>query len=172
MLAAVDVHYLRSTASVGCVIFDDWQANTSISEHTLTLNTHEPYTPGQFYKRELPCILAIVEKLDTQIETIVIDGYVWLAPHQPGMGHHLFEALNSQVSVIGVAKKTFTANDAAKPIYRGESQRPLYVTASGIDPEMAADAIQSMHGTYRIPTLLKQVDALCRCAAMDAHCLT
>ena len=45
---------------------------------------------------------------------------------------------------------------------RGKSQTPLFITAAGIDVHTAASFIQSMHGKFRIPTLLKQVDQLCR----------
>jgi deoxyribonuclease V len=50
------------------------------------------------------------------------------------------------------------------PVQRGHSRRPLYVSAAGIDAETAARYIQDMHGTYRLPTLLRRVDQLCRCS--------
>ena len=40
--------------------------------------------------------------------------------------------------------------------------RPLYVSAVGVDLVNAADNIRRMHGPHRLPTLLKQVDGLCR----------
>ncbi len=36
-----------------------------------------PYKAGAFYKRELPSLLFALNSLD-DIETIIIDGYVWL----------------------------------------------------------------------------------------------
>jgi len=47
-------------------------------------------------------------------------------------------------------------------VLRGDSRRPLYVTAAGLDPAAAALHVRSMHGPFRIPTLLKRVDQLCR----------
>ena len=47
-------------------------------------------------------------------------------------------------------------------VHRGQSQKPLYVSAVAIDRAEAALAIQRMHGPHRIPTLLKQVDRRCR----------
>jgi len=47
-------------------------------------------------------------------------------------------------------------------IFRGKSTNPLYITSEGIELEIAADLILNMHGIYRIPTLLKKVDQLCR----------
>ncbi len=45
---------------------------------------------------------------------------------------------------------------------RDSSKRPLIVTAIGIDESVAAKHIASMHGPYRIPTLLKWADHLSR----------
>ncbi len=36
------------------------------------------------------------------------------------------------------------------------------LTAAGISPECAAEHVRAMHGPYRIPTLLKRIDSLCR----------
>jgi deoxyribonuclease V len=63
--------------------------------------------------------------------------------------------------VIGVAKSLFPGAPAT-PLLRGDSQRPLYVSATGVDLASAADNIRRMHGPHRLPTLLKQVDGLCR----------
>ena len=100
-----------------------------------------------------------------RVETIIVDGYVWLGPeNRPGLGAHLYEALGKQVPVIGVAKSMFRGATNAEAVLRGRSRRPLYVTAAGMDPVIAAKNIQGMHGPHRIPTLLKRVDQLCRSA--------
>ncbi len=62
--------------------------------------------------------------------------------------------------MIGVAKRPFYQNVEAIAVTRGRSRRPLFVTAIGIDPRQAAAGVQSMHGNFRMPTLLKLVDAL------------
>jgi deoxyribonuclease V len=53
-------------------------------------------------------------------------------------------------------------------VRRGDSQKPLYVTAAGVSAEDAASRISEMHGPFRIPTLLKQVDTLARSARHDS----
>jgi deoxyribonuclease V len=45
---------------------------------------------------------------------------------------------------------------------RGDSSRPLYVTALGVDVETAAEDVRRMHGRFRLPTMLKRADRLCR----------
>ena len=123
----------------------------------------EPYVPGSFYQRELPCILQVLSRVDVPLEVIVVDGYVWLdAAGAPGLGAHLWLALERRVAVVGVAKTTLRGSPHAVPVRRGASARPLSVTAAGVDVDEAARAVASMHGAHRIPTLLKRVDRLCR----------
>ena len=47
-------------------------------------------------------------------------------------------------------------------VLRGESLKPLFVTAVDMELEEARNAVLSMHGKYRIPTFLKEVDGLRR----------
>lgn len=67
--------------------------------------------------------------------------------------------------MIGVAKTHFHSATAVRPVLRGDSERPLYTTAVGMDLDQACRHIQGMHGEFRIPTLLKQVDQLARISA-------
>jgi deoxyribonuclease V len=97
------------------------------------------------------------------LAAVLIDGYVWLdEAGSPGLGAHLYRALEERVAVIGVAKSRYRHPVAAREVLRGGSQRPLYVSAVGVDLEEAAAWVAHMHGEYRIPTLLKRVDQLCR----------
>lgn len=163
MIAAIDVQYWEPDASVGCVVFQDWQDPSPGHEYCLRVPEIEPYTPGQFYKRELPCIQAALRTLSELPGVIIVDGYVWLDDAgRKGLGAHLYDALDGQAAVVGVAKTPFLGSAHAAPVYRGNSRQPLYVTAEGIAQQEAADAVASMHGAYRIPTLLKRVDMLCR----------
>ncbi len=162
MIACVDVDYRSNEAVAACVLFKSWTCEHSADEKLEYIKNVEPYEPGQFYRRELPCILAVLDKVSDTIETVVVDGYVWLRDNQtPGLGGHLYESIKNSIPVIGVAKTMFPST-AAVEVIRGNSKRPLYVTAAGIDLDTAADHIREMHGPFRIPTLLKKVDQLCR----------
>jgi deoxyribonuclease V len=161
MHVALDVGYHDQGALAACVGFHNW----SDAEPALTVTEQiaqvEDYIPGQFYQRELPCLLAVLKKLDEQPETIVIDSQVHLDDvEKPGLGMYLFEALSRKVPVIGVAKSNFRGLTRAIEIYRGKSGRPLFVTAAGMSYRDAADRIRQMHGEYRIPTLLKLADQM------------
>jgi deoxyribonuclease V len=161
MRVALDVGYHDQSALAAGVGFLDW----TDAEAALTVTERIPqvaeYVPGQFYQRELPCLLAVLKKLNETPETIVIDGHVHLDDaEKPGLGMYLFEALNRQTAVIGVAKSSFRGLTKAIEVYRGESDRPLFVTAAGMPYRDAADRIRQMHGEYRMPTLLKLADQL------------
>ena len=115
---------------------------------------------GQFYRRELPCILRLIEQLDEAPDEMVIDGYVTLGK-KPGLGQYLFESFGGRIPVVGVAKSRYRTAPGIE-VLRGRSKRPLYVTSAGIDPHLAAERIKAMHGPHRVPTLLRRVDLLAR----------
>ncbi|MBN1207121.1 MAG: endonuclease V [Myxococcaceae bacterium] len=163
MLASVDVDYRPDATVAACVTFKDWEDEAEAAHFVDRGPPAEPYVPGEFYRRELPALLRVLARVPDALSAVVIDGYVWLAGEErPGLGAHLYEALGRQVPVIGVAKTSFHASRLAIPVLRGASQRPLLVTAVGVDAQAAAACIQRMHGPSRLPALLKRVDRLCR----------
>jgi deoxyribonuclease V len=163
MLACVDVHYRADRAKVACLTFDSWQSDAPDSAYTSVIEHPREYIPGQFYKRELPCILDILGKVRAHITLLVVDGYVWLdRKRTPGLGAHLYDALHGRIAIIGVAKNPYQRAPHAKKVFRGASEKPLYVTSAGISLAQAAKNVRIMHGDYRIPTLLKLVDQLSR----------
>jgi deoxyribonuclease V len=169
MIACVDVDYREVGAVAACVLFHTWADETPAGEHVRLVERVEPYQPGQFYKRELPCLLAVLEEAPRPLEAVVIDGYVWLEDEtRPGLGGHLFESLGKAIPVVGVAKTRFASARAARAILRGSSEKPLFVTAAGLDVEEAARQVRAMHGEFRIPTLLKRVDQLCRSSSSSS----
>lgn len=161
MLAAIDVKYYPEKAKTVCALFEHWQskeANAYIVDYS---DSTEEYVPGEFYRRELPCILSVLSKVDQAALTgIVIDGFVYLDDDgRAGLGAHLYERLNRTIPVIGVAKKSFhSLTRDVILVTRGQSMNPLFVTAAGIDLKEAALNIRTMHGQYRIPDILKEVD--------------
>ncbi len=161
MLACVDVDYRPAEAVAACLLFRDWPDPSEASILIEHLPPAAPYMPGQFYLRELPCLLHVLRLAPGPLDAVVIDGYVWLGDHgQPGLGARLHQELD--VPVIGVTKTAYRGSSDTVLVQRGHSQKPLYVSAAAMDRAEAARAIQRMHGLHRIPTLLKRVDRLCR----------
>ena len=163
MIACVDADYRDDGVTTACVGFDAWTDGAARIE--VVLRSREPaapYQPGAFFERELPYVLAILERMP-RLDAVIVDGYVWLGPDRPGLGWHLHEA-SAGLTVVGVAKTRFDGAAASMMIevVRGASTRPLFVTAIGIDPALAADHVRAMHGDHRIPTLLGLADGLAR----------
>ncbi len=160
-VVCVDVDYRDTAAVAAGVWFRSWEASEPEVEVVTALDEVAPYQPGEFYRRELPCVLAVLER-GPAVEVVVVDGYVWLGPGRAGLGAHLYQVLSERTVVIGVAKSRFAGATDAVPVCRGDSRSPLYVTAAGVSAEEAAGWVARMHGPFRIPTMLKRVDQLAR----------
>jgi deoxyribonuclease V len=164
LIAAFDVQYLADgRASAAAVLFHDYKDPRPAQMITQSIPDAADYIPGQFCKRELPCILKLIERIGPPIDEIVIDGYVSLDT-RPGLGQHLFESLGCRVPIIGVAKSKF-AGSSGTEVLRGRSRRPLFITSAGTDQRAASERIRTMRGPYRIPTLLKLADRVARAYA-------
>lgn len=162
-ILAIDVHYHDDTAQAVAagVLFDSWQCTVIEKDYVLLVDQVAPYQSGEFFRRELPCILQLIEQHQLKPDVIVVDGHVYLDANQRrGLGWYVHDALG--IPVVGVAKQAFHDSAPASAILRGRSDKPLYVTAIGMDQEEAKSAVANMKGNHRLPTLLKQVDALCR----------
>jgi len=165
MKLVIDVGYHGQVATAAGVLFENWRDAKPAQELRIPIEDVAPYEPGLFYKRELPCIMKLLESVNDELDAIVVDGFVWLSNDaenpKPGLGAYLYEKLDKKVDVIGVAKTQFVGSGAAQ-LLRGKSKRPLFVSAAGIDLVEAIHLVNSMHGPNRIPTLLKRVDQLSR----------
>jgi deoxyribonuclease V len=159
----VDVHYDGDSGHAACVVAAQWNDATAIEERTATVAPVAPYRPGAFFERELPCLARVLADVTTPLSAVVVDGYVDLDERgTPGLGARLHAMLGGSISVVGVAKTAFRGSTFARSVMRGTSRSPLFVTARGIDPAVAAEFVRAMHGPHRIPTLLARVDRLAR----------
>lgn len=163
MILAIDVAYLGSRAIAGGVFFESWESEVIFCESVCIIEGFADYIPGRFFLRELPCIKKLLEKNQIAIDCIVIDGYVTLGIDKlPGLGMKLWEHLEGEIPIIGVAKTGFFGMPENIKIYRGDSSRPLFITAVGIELNDAKHNILRMKGKFRIPDFLKAVDKLSR----------
>lgn len=163
MILAVDVDYRDSEASIAGVTFENWTDDCETGVLRSELLEIEEYVPGQFYRRELPCILKLIEEHKIDPDIIVVDGFVYLdGKTKPGMGMYLYNALDGKIPVVGVAKNPYKGMTQDCELYRGKSQKPLYVTSVGVQLEEAKRNIKSMYGKHRVPDLLKKADQACR----------
>lgn len=168
VIGCVDVDYQDAGVTAACVGFHAWSDPVARVEVVVrSSGPPAPYQPGAFYERELPYVLEALARMPT-IHLVIVDAYVWLGPDQPGLGKRLHDARGGVGVVVGVAKTRFAGAEASGGAFgvievrRGDSDRPLYVTAVGIDPAVAAHHVEAMHGEFRIPTLIRRADALAR----------
>lgn len=162
MILAIDVHYKETYAKAVGVLFN-WEDETPNEIVTAIINEVAEYESGQFYKRELPCIMQLLQKIDLSfIEVIIIDGHIYVNNDKTyGLGGYLYQALEEKIPIIGVAKKSFiNTNEVSIPILRGKSKVTLYISAIGYKIEKALQNIEDMNGYYRIPTILKYLDTI------------
>lgn len=159
LIASVDVDYGGDVAVAAGVWFRGWEADTPASEALTRVAEVEPYVPGAFYRRELPCLLAVLAH-GPKADVVVVDGHVWLARGVPGLGARLQAEIGGVV--VGVAKRPFAGATLSRPVLRGLSREPLHVSVVGASISDAARWVVSMHGPHRLPTLLRRADRLAR----------
>jgi len=161
-VGVVDVHYdNHGKARAALVVCRDTTFSAVVSEHVTEIARTSPYEPGELYKRELPCIQAVLAR-GPGLGLLVVDGYATLDPEgRPGLGAHTARATG--LPVIGIAKTPFRTATHAAEVVRGSATRPLYVTsAGGITQADAARIVAGMAGPHRLPTALARADNLAR----------
>ena len=161
-IGCLDVHYNDPRAAVACVVLPSWQASQPAECVVTAVHGVMPYESGAFYRRELPCIEAALKTLRLIPEILVIDGYVWLGKGKKGLGAHLYEARGMLGAVVGIAKTAFSGAEPAAEVLRGQSRRPLFVSAVGMELAEACAHVREMHGEFRIPWAMSEVDRLAR----------
>lgn len=161
----LDVYYHEieneTIATVAGIRFTGIENITILNEYTITMNQVEPYQSGQFYKREMPCLLALIQQIKEPFDMIIIDGYVYLnGTDKAGLGKYLYDNLSVKMPMIGIAKKHFYDISEDYAIYRGKSKQPLYITCIDIEIEQAKNLVIALQGKYRIPDIITIVDRL------------
>lgn len=161
MKLIVDVAYRDNTAKVVGGFFKNWADKELFKICEKIVNNVQDYIPGEFYKRELPCILDFLNDYElSEIELIVVDGFVVLNDEgKKGLGAYLFESLGKRIPIVGIAKTSFHNNNKnVISLFRGISQKPLYISSIGINLTEVSDIIKNMFGHNRVPHIIKQVD--------------
>ncbi|MGP4733957.1 MULTISPECIES: endonuclease V [unclassified Psychrobacter] len=165
----LDVHYKEGqetdavTATVAGIRFEGIKQSRILNEYTVEVNDVAPYESGQFYKREMPCLLALINQIDEPFDAIIIDGYVFLdGVSKAGLGKYLYDNLVNKKPIIGIAKNNFYDITEDYAIWRGISKHPLYVTSIGINITTAKKMVSEMEGEHRMPKMVSDVDKLGR----------
>ena len=158
---AIDTYYYKDRAKTVGIVFNEWEDEVpeKVLISWLSSDKYGPYIPGEFYKRELPCIMHLLEQVpDIRLEQELDKEHPDFRNNHPTDPMKIYGP-----AIIGVAKTSFKGCDSdhgIAKVYRGEAKNPLYVCTTwfNMSANEAAERIKSMHGNYRIPTLLKILD--------------
>lgn len=153
----------QTTAKVSGIRFTGIEKIEVLSGHTTVVNDVAPYQSGQFYKREMPCLLDLIKQIDEPFDIIIIDGYVFLdGINKAGLGKYLYDNLTVKQPIIGIAKNQFYEISDDYAVWRGISKHPLYVTSTGVNIIEAKSLVTRLEGKHRLPNIVNQVDRLGR----------
>ncbi|MEV0093864.1 endonuclease V [Streptomyces sp. NPDC050738] len=188
LVTGVDVAYddERNVVAAAAVVLDA-ATLAVVEEATAVGEVTFPYVPGLLAFREIPTVLAALEKLGSGPGLVVCDGYGQAHPRRFGLASHL--GVLTGLPVIGVAKNPFTFTYAQPGLLRGDSSplladggeevgralrtqrsvKPVYVSVGhrvGLD-NACAHTLHLSPG-YRLPETTRRADALCRQALREA----
>ncbi len=157
-----DVYYYEKFAHVAGILFECGKEEKTIKKYTKIVYEVNPYIPGEFYKRELPCILSLLKDINETYDFILLDSYVYIKENHKGLGAYLYEYLDKTIPIMGLAKNHFKDVENYRELERGKSKKKLYITSAGIDLDFSYNLIKNMEGQYRLPDIIKEVDKLSR----------
>ena len=83
-IACLDVYYYGDYAKACGIVFRIEPSERIISRYCKIIESVEEYIPGQFYRRELPCLLEVYDGIGEGIDLIIIDGFVLLGGGKGG----------------------------------------------------------------------------------------
>ncbi|EEP73636.1 endonuclease [Micromonospora sp. ATCC 39149] len=139
-----------------------------------------PYVPGLFAFRELPALLAALDRLTVRPELLVCDGHGLAHPRRFGLACHL--GVVTGLPAIGVGKTPLVgrweppavARGAWSPLHDGgEVVGRVLRTRDGVKPvfvsvghrmglENASDRVLALTPRHRLPETTRTADRLCR----------
>ncbi|MEC4017499.1 endonuclease V [Streptomyces sp. H27-D2] len=156
-----------------------------IEEATAVGRVAFPYVPGLLAFRELPTVLAALDRLRSSPDLVVCDGYGRAHPRRFGLASHL--GVLSGLPTIGVAKNPFVFRHDTPGPTRGDSSalldgeeevgrvlrtqdgvKPVFVSVGhrvGLDSACAHTL--GLARAYRLPETTRRADSLCRRALLS-----
>ncbi|MEV2216717.1 endonuclease V [Streptomyces sp. NPDC050997] len=191
-VTGVDVAYddERDLVVATAVVLDA-ASLTVVAQATAVGRVSFPYVPGLLAFREIPTVLAALDRLPCPPGLVVCDGYGLAHPRRFGLASHL--GVLTGLPTLGVAKNpfTFTYDD---PGARRGSTSPLLADSEGTGREEVGRALRTRDAVkpvfvsvghrmsldnacahtlalapkYRLPETTRRADALCRAALRDA----
>ncbi|MFI6469570.1 endonuclease V [Streptomyces sp. NPDC050516] len=189
LVTGVDVAYddERDLVVAAAVVLDAATLEV-VEEATAVGRVAFPYVPGLLAFREIPTVLAALERLNSGPGTVICDGYGLAHPRRFGLASHL--GVLTGLPVIGVAKNPFTFSFERPGPRRGDSSplladdgaevgralrtqdgtKPVFVSVGHrVSLDGACAHTLELARRYRLPESTRHADSLCRRALKEAQ---
>ncbi|MEU4209538.1 endonuclease V [Streptomyces sp. NPDC026206] len=186
VVVGVDVAYddERDVVAAAAVALDAVTLDV-VEEATATGRVSFPYVPGLLAFREIPTVLAALDRLAVTPGLIVCDGYGLAHPRRFGLAAHL--GVLTGLPTIGVAKNPFTFRHDPPGPHRGDTSplldgeeevgralrtqedvKPVFVSVGHrVSLGHACAHTLRLSPRYRLPETTRAADSLCRRALRD-----
>ncbi|GAB3134240.1 endonuclease V [Amycolatopsis stemonae] len=181
-VTGLDVAYDEDGVIAAAAVTLETAGLTVVEERTHRARAVFPYEPGLFAFRELPPLLAALERLDREPDVLVCDGHGLAHPRRFGLACHL--GVLTGLRAFGVGKTRFVGTHDAPGAARGSSAplvdagevvgsvlrtqdgvKPVYVSAGHrIGLAHACRLTLALTPRYRLPETTRRADRLCRAA--------
>lgn len=179
LVAGVDVGFKnggkRTRAAVAVLAFPSLEPS---AQAVATLSTRFPYVPGLLSFREIPAIVAALDRLRDLPQLILCDGQGYAHPRRFGLASHL--GVLTDIPTIGVAKSRLIGTFGRVPQRRGrwaplmdgdETIGAVLRTRKGVKPvfvsvghrvslETAVQLVMKCVTRYRLPETTRAADRL------------
>jgi deoxyribonuclease V len=186
-VAGLDVAYAEdSDRLAAAVVVLDAETLTVLDRSVVLGQARFPYVPGLFAFRELPSLVAALDRLAVRPDLLVCDGQGMAHPRRFGLACHM--GVHTGIPSIGVGKTAFVgayeppgnARGAASDlVLDGEvvgavlrtqtGVKPVFVSVGhGLDLAAACRHVLGLSRKYRLPETTRQADAACRAALKQA----
>lgn len=178
-VAGVDVGFEeRGQVTRAAVVVLDYPDLQSVDQALARLPTRFPYVPGLLSFRELPAVLAAIERLAVRPDVYLCDGQGLAHPRRFGIACHLGVLLDTPS--IGVAKTRLIGSHAEPPQEKGgwtplmdgeevigaalrsrTGVKPLYVSIGHrVSLETAVRLVLACTRRYRLPETTRRAHRL------------
>lgn len=187
-VAGVDVAYGDDGRLVAAAVVLDAETLEVLDEAVFEGRTGFPYIPGLLAFRELPSVVAALERLECVPDLVVCDGYGIAHPRRAGLAVHL--GVLTEIPCYGVAKSPFVftyeepgpergarspllidGDEVGSALRTRGGVKPVFVSVgSGIGLENACAHTLRLAPSYRQPETTRRADRLAgeRLAALRA----
>ena len=189
-VAGLDVSYPRnrSQPARAAAVVMHMKDLSVVDQAVVEQSVHFPYVPGYLSFREVPCLLAVLDRLSVSYDVIICDGQGLAHPKGFGLACHL--GVLTDMPALGVAKSRLYGRYAPVAESKGAWQslldndenvigavlrtrdkvKPVFVSVGHrMDISSALSLVLALCPRYRIPEPIRRADSLCARPKQDEH---